>query len=176
MAGLKTVDDAKKTFKVTRDVLVELSPVVRAAITGEFKEGAKQEMALPRNSNSLADFELFLCLAQAVAFSKDEAAADRRRDQQRPRPVPRSDRGVPGCGANAEDDGRARAEQRDAGHGARSSSLKRMRSVCVTWTEQAFEKLFDEVAAKGQEVSMATNYTINFTFLLLSTLNRDTSI
>ena len=60
--------EQQKTFVVHSDVLLELSPVVRAAITGEFKEAACQKMELPQFNPD--DFELFLRLAQSVAFSK----------------------------------------------------------------------------------------------------------
>ena len=54
------------TFIVPKDILVELSPVVKAAVTGEFKEGVQQLVKLPQFDAN--DFELFVRLAQTVAF------------------------------------------------------------------------------------------------------------
>jgi len=57
----------QKTFQVQKDVLMELSPVVKAAVTGEYKERATNEILLPQFDPD--DFELFIRLAQSVAFS-----------------------------------------------------------------------------------------------------------
>jgi len=57
----------QKTFQVQKDVLMELSPVVKAAVTGEYKERATNEIMLPQFDPD--DFELFIRLAQSVAFS-----------------------------------------------------------------------------------------------------------
>eukprot|EP00277_Geminigera_cryophila_P019291 CAMPEP_0179435908 /NCGR_PEP_ID=MMETSP0799-20121207/19940_1 /TAXON_ID=46947 /ORGANISM="Geminigera cryophila, Strain CCMP2564" /LENGTH=248 /DNA_ID=CAMNT_0021215593 /DNA_START=346 /DNA_END=1092 /DNA_ORIENTATION=+ len=57
----------QRTFQVQKDVLMELSPVVKAAVTGEYKERATNEIMLPQFDPD--DFELFIRLAQSVAFS-----------------------------------------------------------------------------------------------------------
>jgi hypothetical protein len=54
------------TFIVPKDILIELSPVVKAAVMGEFKEGVQQLIKLPQFDAD--DFELFVRLAQTVAF------------------------------------------------------------------------------------------------------------
>jgi hypothetical protein len=56
----------QKTFNVHKDLLMNLSPVVTAAISNEFKEKTSQEILLPQFKP--ADFELFLRLANSVAF------------------------------------------------------------------------------------------------------------
>jgi len=72
--GFEDLDDCfgsatageQKTFLVHKDVLVELSSMVKAAMANECKEKAHQEIRLPQFNP--ADFELFLRFAQAVAY------------------------------------------------------------------------------------------------------------
>jgi len=64
-AGKKS--PTQQTFQVKKNVLMELSPVVKAAVTGECKESETQEIRLPQFQP--ADFELFIRLAQSVACS-----------------------------------------------------------------------------------------------------------
>ena len=57
----------QQTFTVHCDMLMHISPVVSAAIAGGFRESVSQEIDLPQFKPK--DFELFLCLVQAVSFS-----------------------------------------------------------------------------------------------------------
>ena len=65
---LEETAQGQRTFAVHRDVLIGLCPVVEAAVTGDFKESAQQEICLPQFRPD--DFELFLRLAQAGAFCR----------------------------------------------------------------------------------------------------------
>ena len=57
----------QKTFQGQKNVLMELSPVVKAAVTGGYKESATNKILLPQFDPD--DFELFIRLAHSVAFS-----------------------------------------------------------------------------------------------------------
>ena len=68
VVGVKENDGGLQVFEVHRDIFIEISPVVAAAISGEFKEKGTGEICLPQFEPPV--FELFLRFAQSVALSQ----------------------------------------------------------------------------------------------------------
>ena len=147
-------DTQMREFVVRKDIMIELSPVVSAAVLGEYKESVQQAISLPQFKPS--DFESFVRLAQAVAFcDPPEIAVPVISDALVARVVP-----------IAEYLGADRMLKMLEAHVQANATLKGMlafeeANVPVQWSDGTFERLFQEVTIQQPG---STFYTQNNTY------------